>query len=153
LKDGCSRCRHHSFHFEGAVRLGPYEGVLRDLILRLKHAPGESLAEPLGLLWAAHAEEHLRSLSADAVVPVALHWWRRLQRAYNQSEVLGRALAKRLGLPFRPRWLRRKRNTPFQVRQTASMRRENVRGAFTAPGRPEIHGKAILLVDDVLTTG
>jgi predicted amidophosphoribosyltransferase len=33
------------------------------------------------------------------------------------------------------------------------MRRENVRGAFKARPRPELHGQTVLLVDDILTTG
>src|SRR5262245_12438003 len=45
LEDGCPSCRHAKFHFERAIRLGPYEGLLRELILRLKHGGGELLAE------------------------------------------------------------------------------------------------------------
>src|SRR5947209_6525487 len=48
LEAGCSRCRDESFHFERVLRLGPYEGLLRETILRMKHARGESLAEVLG---------------------------------------------------------------------------------------------------------
>ena len=86
-------------------------------------------------------------------MPVPLHWWRRWTRGYNQSESLGRALAARLGLPCQGRWLRRVRNTPRQVDQSAAARRENVRNAFVAQGRPDLRGKTVLLVDDVLTTG
>jgi predicted amidophosphoribosyltransferase len=56
-------------------------------------------------------------------------------------------------LPCRPRWLRRIRNTPQQMRQTPADRRDNVRGAFRARARPALRGQTVLLVDDVLTTG
>jgi predicted amidophosphoribosyltransferase len=69
------------------------------------------------------------------------------------SCALARALAARLSLPCHPRWLRRIRNTPKQTAQTPTGRRENVRGAFRAPRRARLRGKAVLLVDDVLTTG
>ncbi len=153
LQDGCAGCRSHVFHFEGALRLGPYDGLLREVILRLKHSSGERLAEMLGELWATHDERRFRPLGADAVVPVPLHWWRRWQRGYNQSEALARSLAARLQLPCQARWLQRIRNTPSQVQQSAAVRRDNVRGAFAARPRPELRGKTILLVDDVLTTG
>jgi ComF family protein len=153
LEGGCTHCRGTPLHFEQAVRLGPYEGLLREVILRLKHSTGETLADVLGELWAEHSETRLRSLRADSVVPIPLHWRRRLQRGYNQSEALARALAARLRVPCQPSWLRRTRHTPFQTQQTPSLRPENVRGAFACRSGLALRGKTILLVDDVLTTG
>jgi ComF family protein len=152
-EEGCPGCRPFSFHFERALRFGSYDGLLREVILRLKHASGEPLAEKLGALWACHCETRLRELAGDVVIPVPLHWRRHWQRGYNQSRTLARALAYRLHLPCQPSWLRRLRNTPLQTQQTATGRRENVKGAFTARSRPELRGKTVLLVDDVLTTG
>ena len=82
-----------------------------------------------------------------------MHWRRRWQRGYNQSEALARGLAASLGLPLRSRWLRRIRNTPSQVHQSPTARRENVRGAFRAARGVRLDGLCILLVDDVVTTG
>ncbi len=153
LEGGCLTCRDVGFYFERAVRCGPYEGLRRELILRMKQPTGECLAEWVGEAWARSADEKLRALGADFVVPVPLHWRRRWLRGYNQSEVLARALAGRLGLACRPRWLRRIRHTPLQTEQSATARRANVRGVFHAPSRPELRNRTILLVDDVLTTG
>jgi ComF family protein len=153
LTEGCKNCRDGHLHFERVVRLGPYEGLLQALILRMKLQAGDSLAEILGILWAEQMEGRVRELAADAVLPVPLHWWRRLHRGFNQSEILARTLAAKLQLPCPPRWLRRIRNTPRQTQQTAAGRRENVRGAFAAHPRPELRERTILLVDDVMTTG
>jgi ComF family protein len=153
VQEGCNACRLVTFQFDGAMRLGPYDGLLRDVILRMKQSTGELLAEMLGTLWAESAGPRLRDIGAQVVVPVPLHWWRKWTRGYNQSEALAHALARRLNLPCQPHWLRRVRNTPRQVRQTATFRRDNVRNAFQAPARPELKGKVVLLVDDVLTTG
>jgi len=153
LSDGCTRCRDVSFHFDAAIRLGPYQALLREQILRLKNWSGEWLATNLGELWAEQAESKLLKLGANVVIPVPLHWFRRVKRGYNQSAALAKLLARRLRLPCRPRWLRRVRNTPMQTAMTPAQRRENVRGAFAARRRPELRGKTVLLVDDVLTTG
>src|SRR5712692_9223147 len=51
LEGGCNSCRNSRFQFERVLRLGPYEGLLRQAILRLKHQSGEQLAELLGVLW------------------------------------------------------------------------------------------------------
>src|SRR5579871_4579459 len=52
---GCPACRDESFAFDQAIRMGPYEGLLREVVLRMKHAAGEELAEAVGTLWARHA--------------------------------------------------------------------------------------------------
>ena len=153
VEGGCSSCRDTSLHFEQVIRLGPYEGLLRDSVLRLKHARGEALAELLGSLWLAHQGARLREVNADIVVPVPLHWWRSWRRGYNQSRTLAAALAHGLRIPLRARSLARIRATPAQTEQTPAGRRENVRGAFRVRTPSDIRGKAVLLVDDVLTTG
>jgi ComF family protein len=152
LADGCHHCRGTSFPFDRVVRLGPYDGRLREVVLRMKHATGEGLAEVVGELWAECANARLRELAAEVVVPVPLHWWRRWRRGYNQSEALARPIAARLGLPCRPSCVRRVRYTPEQTSQTPAGRVENVRGAFRACGSAVV-GRTVLLVDDVLTTG
>jgi ComF family protein len=149
----CPLCRGQSFHFERVLRLGPYEGTLRNVILRLKHDSGEVLAELLGLHWADHAAANLQATGATVIVPVPLHWRRRWARGYNQSQALAQGLAECLRLPCRPSLLRRLRHTPFQTAQSASARSENVRNAFHARPSRHLRGQTVLLVDDVLTTG
>jgi predicted amidophosphoribosyltransferase len=80
LEGGCPACRQQAFHFEGVRRLGPYDGLLKEMILRLKQLSGDGLAEALGELWAKHAAPALRALGVEMVIPVPLHWRRRLSR-------------------------------------------------------------------------
>jgi ComF family protein len=149
----CPRCRDEGFAFAAALRLGEYDGLLRQVVLRLKDRRGEGLAELLAQRWAARAASAFRSLGADVVVPVPLHFWRRMWRGYNQSAALAGALSRALGLPCQAGWLRRVRHTPRQTAQSASGRKENVRGAFAVRRGAPLAGRAILLVDDVMTTG
>ncbi len=151
--DGCGNCRNAGFAFDRAIRLGAYEGLLRDTILRMKNPGGYELAEVMGAVWANFAGARLREVGPDAVVPVPLHWTRRWRRGFNQSELLAAALAKKLGVPCRPGWLARTRRTSPQTQQTPAQRKDNVRGAFRAPAGLPLRGKTILLIDDVLTTG
>jgi len=134
--------------------MGPYEGLLRSVILRLKNSREENLAEVIGTVWSRTMLPRLQRLSPQAIVPVPLHWTRRYwERGFNQSEILAKCLAKSLHIPCYPRCVRRLRRTPRQTYQTGADRRGNVRGAFQIrPGYP-LAGKHLLLVDDVLTTG
>ena len=85
----------------------------------------------------------------NAVVAVPLHRGRLAKRGFNQAEIIGRAVAGRIGAPFLDT-LRAVRGTRDQVELTASSRRENVAGAFEA--RARVAGR-VVLVDDVMTTG
>ena len=92
--------------------------------------------------------------SFDAVVAMPLHWRRRLQRGFNQAELLASQIARKRNLPVLHA-VRRVRATRTQTGLTNAKRRDNVRGAFRVESdkRPEIDGRRILLVDDVYTTG
>lgn len=152
-QQGCLNCEGVNFHFKSALRLGPYEGKLRDAILRIKDLDGEPLAEELGRLLACQHRDRILLLKPNAVVPVPLYFWRRIQRGYNQSAAIAMAIAKALRLPCRAWWLRRVRNSPRQTGLSRTARQDNVRGAFRVT-RPVVQPNLrILLIDDVMTTG
>jgi ComF family protein len=155
LTDGCVQCRERRFAYDHVLRMGPYDGLLREVILRLKNSRDDNLAEIIGTLWASRLAPRLQDINAQAVVPVPLHWTKRYwERGFNQSTVLARCLAKRLRIPCYPNCVRRLRRTPRQTEQaTPENRRANVRGAFRIIGPNRIADKNVLLIDDVLTTG
>jgi ComF family protein len=154
LEGGCTNCREVRLAFDRAFRLGPYDARWKETVLHLKHHTGEGLAEAVGELWAGRCADALHATRPDVVIPVPLHWWHRLRRGYNQSEALARALAAKLGVPCRPRWLRRARLTRKQHHFVSHEdRRANVRDAFRTGHRDSVRGRHILLVDDVMTTG
>ena len=105
------------------------------------------MRRPLGELLAAALPRDERF---DGVVPVPLHWRRRWQRGFNQSELLARAIARSRGVPLMAA-LRRVRHTATQTGLSNTSRRRNVAGAFQV--RLPVAGKRILLIDDVMTTG
>jgi len=153
LEGGCTACRSDAFAFDGVFRVGVHEDLLREVVIKLKQRGAEEFAEAMAVLFAEVLAAKLKSFLPDVVIPVPLHWLRYWQRGFNQSEILGRALAENLGKPCRSRVLRRVRRTPSQKAQTAAKRRENMKGAFAARPDPSIKGKVCLLVDDVLTSG
>lgn len=131
--------------------MGQYEGRLRDAVLALKHADGEALAAQLGRDWVTYRAGRLPE-SPTLVVPVPLHWIRRLRRGYNQSAAVACGVADGLGIPV-AEMLCRIRPTPRQSARSATERAANVRDAFQLRTRARVRGERVLLVDDVLTTG
>ncbi|AWM38524.1 DNA utilization protein GntX [Gemmata obscuriglobus] len=153
ISKGCGECRGAGFAFDSAVRLGPYEGKLRDAILRMKLLSGEGLADRLGRVLVEERGTAHALAEIDTVVPVPLHWWRKWTRGYNQSEALAREIASSLGRSYEPRVLRRARFTTQHAQPTRSARLINMRDVFRVRSSARVAGKAVLLVDDVMTTG
>jgi len=156
LAGGCSACRGRPLGFDAATALGPYSGPIRDLCLRLKHRRDAWLARWLaGLLAEARGDSLRAEAGGDRsalVVPVPLHWRRRLGRGYNQAEALADALALDLGLrAARP--IRRIKGTPRLAGLGRAERAGLIRGAFRARPGAALRGRTVLLVDDILTTG
>lgn len=149
----CLSCQKERYHFHRTVRLGTYDNLLRDVILRMKHGTGEPLAEWIGQLWIQERKQQLQELDADVIIPIPLHWRRRLRRGYNQSEALAESLAQSLRLPCLPSLLKRIRATLPQTSQSSEARRTNVQGAFRARSHSRLERSTVLLVDDVMTTG
>jgi ComF family protein len=89
----------------------------------------------------------------DVIVPVPLHRWRLLSRAYNQAALLARALARISGKPVIADALLRTKRTPSQGQFNREGRHRNVARAFVVSRAVAVAGKKVLLIDDVLTTG
>ncbi len=106
------------------------EGGFRHITYHLKYgrdiALGRHFAAMLGEKIAG--EEHLGDI--DAVIPVPLHWTRRLSRGYNQAEVIAKEIAAQTGAALRTDILRRRRATRTQTRLSVEAKKRNVSGAF-----------------------
>jgi ComF family protein len=150
----CQRCRETADDFALARAVLRYreDGIARAAILLAKHGGRLSLLRHLGTLLAEEAPEHLNMAAWDGLVPVPLHWARRLRRGFNQAEILARVVSRRHRLPVLRGALRRIRPTSPQ-QGDADARRANVRDAFAVPVTTAVADRRLLLVDDVFTTG
>src|SRR5437588_9183150 len=130
-----------------------YDDVARTLVHALKYHDRTDLAPAMGR-WMARAGEELLA-DADVLVPVPLHWRRGWSRRYNQSGALARAIERQSGVKVVSEALRRVRPTQQQIGLSRSQRATNVQGAFkvAADRTADIHGRRIVLIDDVLTSG
>lgn len=150
----CAACHADPPSFDRARAVMRYDDASRGPILALKHADRLDLV-PGFARWLDRAGRELLG-DADFIVPVPLHASRLWMRRYNQSAELARALGRLSSKPVMPRLLSRVRATPSQGEMpSAKARKRNMQGAFRVPQerKPAVAGRAILLVDDVLTTG
>jgi ComF family protein len=165
----CARCREasdceghfiavpaHQAALDGLLRLGRYyvgDGVptpLASALLRFKYQGDRAAGHALRTLVARAAARS--TLGAGlVVVPVPLHSRRLRERGYNQAAWLARGAARGMRAGLDTRALSRVVDTPPQAGAHATERRR-MRSAFVGC-EARLAGRAILLVDDVYTTG
>ncbi len=146
----CQWCRRFPRGFDSLRSPFRFEGAVRDSVHRLKYKGERAAAGPLAGLMVGYLRRN--GVAVDAVVPAPLHPLRMRGRGYNQSALLAWGIGKGLGLPVREDLLVRIRNPRPQVEtRTQQERRDNVAGNFVCAGGAG--GLAVLLVDDVATTG
>jgi ComF family protein len=155
----CDRCGQPAFADFGCRICADWSPALRRVrsavwleesarlaVHRLKYEGWWRVADSL-----ADAMRDLEPLTGRvSLIPVPLGRRRARERGYNQSERIAAALARRLAVPLRTDVLRRTRETRTQTALTPEARRANLAGAFTAG---DVRGLALVLVDDVFTTG
>jgi ComF family protein len=146
----CGACRRDPPAFDRLIALWSYRPPLDAVVQALKFRRLDYLGRHLATALATELAPRLGG--CDRVVPVPLHWRRRLTRGYNQAERIARPLAALLGLPFASP-LSRRRATPPQSLLGRAERLANLRRAFEVRRPGEVRGLSILLVDDVATTG
>ena len=145
----CAPCLSNPPAFFAARAGLIYTQTARQLILGLKHANRQVNAD----LLARYMAQTLPDLRAPILIPVPLHIHRLRARGFNQSLSLARAVQRIRPLPLAAQALIRTRDTPSQGTQSARGRLSNVTGAFAIQDAQAIHGRDVILVDDVITSG
>jgi competence protein ComFC len=147
----CGHCQDLKFEYDGVIRVGSYESTLRSMILSLKFSEKTEWVAPLATMLRQAMTTGRLPEQIDMLVPVPLHWRRRIKRGFNQSHLL----AKKLKLPQIPvsTDLVRVRHTKQQWDLNSAQRRRNVKGAFAVRKGHLFTGKTVALIDDITTSG
>lgn len=138
--------------WSNAFTLFLMRGAGRELVHAFKYQNRFELARPLAKLAMMRCGSALKTENFDYIVPVPLHWTRRLLRGYNQTGEFSEALSALSGIPVR-HFLKRRKRTKQQSKLSRRQRILNLKGAFFVKNSTNLKKRAILLVDDVITTG
>jgi ComF family protein len=149
----CTDCEEAPRPFGRARAPFRYDLQSRPVLLAFKYSDRPELA----LALAPHIVRVGAELLADAdvLVPVPLHRQRLMARRYNQAALLAQAVSRLSGVPVLLDALLRQRATVSLSGHDAIGRSRILRGAIAVrPSRfPQISGRRVVLMDDVLTTG
>ncbi|WP_243395719.1 ComF family protein [Sphingomonas oleivorans] len=147
----CGACLADPPAYDAMAAAVAYGEIARRVALRLKYGGRPGLAETI----ARQLERHASGAADMLVAPVPLHRWRIWRRGYNQSALIARALVRRTGGTLALDLLERRKATPVLRGLGPAARVKAVRGAFILSPRWKelVKGRAVLLIDDVYTTG
>ena len=151
----CGRCLRRPPPFDSALAAVGYGHPWAALVARLKFEQALDLAAAFAWLLCQAARTSHPPPTPGLLLPVPLGALRLRERGYNQSWEIARHLGRRFGAASDSQLLLRVRETPPQLALALDQRATNVRSAFAVEParRGELHGRAVTVVDDVMTTG
>ncbi len=148
---GCGECIGEKMPFSKIFSMYPYHQV-KPLVHKLKYEASTRARAATEILIERALESIPGLIEAcqrvEGVVPMPMHWARRLVREFNHSHIIAQALSSVVGKPVL-KVLKRTRNSPPQAGLSRRERMINVKDSFKALETPPAN---LLLVDDVATT-
>lgn len=154
----CASCRRRAkTPLRNVLWAGRYDDELKKAIWALKYGKRREMAKPLGEMlarkffdvWFSQAEQDFLA------IPIPLHFKKEYERGFNQALLLAEEFSKITGIPCEKKLLIKTRETEEQVKvQDKKLRLANLENAFDVPpGKRIVKWPAVILIDDVSTTG
>lgn len=132
--------------------MGDYSGILRKIIHEFKYKNVYTLSELLAQIFIRHIDISFHKF--DFITAIPLHKSRFIRRGYNQADVLGSKICKKINIEFIPNVLIKIIPTKPQMSiSNTLLRKKNIKGAYLINNQYSIRGKTIGVIDDVTTTG
>lgn len=134
------------FYYEASSRTS-------NILYDLKYHDHPEIGREMGRLMAREFMAADFFDGIDLIVPIPLARKRQRQRGYNQSRCLAEGISQATGIAVNSHVVRRASFVKSQTQMRRQERQENVEGAFELKDPASVHGRHVLLVDDVITTG
>ncbi len=147
----CLSCKAAGRYFDGVFAASVYHNNLRTAILKYKFGPQPYMAKTLCHFTVCGLKK--LGISADFVLSVPPDPARLSRRGFDSTGVLAKHIAAAIKIPYKQGYIRKIKSTPAQSTLTHAQRVKNLKGAFALTSKASVKGRAVILVDDVFTTG
>ncbi|MFW5873436.1 MAG: ComF family protein [Bacillota bacterium] len=131
-----------------------YEGIIKNLIFKLKYDGIKKIAYPLGVIMADYLK-YIRKYNENSIlIPIPLSEQRKEERGFNQARLLAEVIGDELKISCNHKLLCRRYNTPPLFNLKPEQRKMVLEGVFILDKRfMDLKKENIILVDDIYTTG
>lgn len=146
--------KYNNKYFRKHIYLFKYDGIIKDTLIKYKFR--EKNYKYKGFVNFLLKNKKICEIlkSYDIIIPVPIHRIRKLERGYNQSELLATEIAKSIDdLKCETKILIKKINNKPQSTKGKSERKQNVIGAYYLKNEYKLKNKKVILLDDIFTTG
>jgi len=136
--------------------LWEYGGVVRGALLALKYKFAYQIAQEISEAIVKKLPLFpIGYLKNPVFIPIPAHPMRKNWRGFNQTEVVGKNIAKHFNWDYSDNYLQRLKISSPQTGLKEKERKRNIKGVFSINGKNLNVGNydSIILFDDVWTTG
>ena len=140
-------------NFEYQIKVLKYEDIVRTKIIDYKFNEDSYLYKTFSKIIIKNEKIYRFLKKYDIIICVPMHIKRKLQRGYNQTELIASEIARNTELEFQNKNLIKIKDTTKQSTLSKKYRIENVKDAFKIKKADKLKNKKIILFDDIYTTG
>ena len=146
----CTSCKEYMISVDKARSVYSYKPPIDKMIKDLKYFGKKYLVE---ILSKDLANVYFKNyFNADFIVYIPMLEKAEKERGFNQSKLIAEALSEKIKVPIKE-VIKKVKPTVRQSKLSRKERLKNLKGTFRLYNKKLIKDKAILIVDDVLTTG
>lgn len=149
IDDICNECIGKRIYYSSLRYATFYEDIMKQRITEYKFFEKKYLSH----FFSEIILNNIEKIEADMIIPVPIGKKRKIERGYNQSDLIAKKLSKRWNINFEPNILKKVKETPKQSKLTARERQKNIKNAFEIIDVEVIKDKKIIVFDDIFTTG
>lgn len=148
----CHNCSKNNHFFETGISTFEYTEEIRKAIYRFKYHNKRDYGKFFANAIYINNGQEIKGWKADVIMPIPIHYKRRVKRGYNQAEILAGRLGEYINIPINSKCLVRQSNTKPQKDLSVSERKQNLENAFKIVDNVVKYRK-VILIDDIYTTG
>lgn len=140
-------------NYDYQIKILKYQDNIRKMIIDYKFNEKSYLYKTFAKIILNDKKIYSFLKKYDIIIYVPMHIKNRLQRGYNQTELIAKEIAKILKIDIQKNNLIKVKNTAKQSTLTKKEREKNVKNAFIIKNSEAVKNKKIILFDDIFTTG
>ena len=140
-------------NFTKQAYLFNYEGIIREKLINYKFNEQSYLNETFADIIIKNEKICRFIKKYDIIIPVPIHKKRYKERGYNQTELIAIRIAEKLGMLVENNVLVKEINNKPQSGLSKIEREQNIKNVYRIQNEQKIKNKAILIIDDIYTTG
>ena len=144
---------YNNKNFKKHLYIFKYEGIIKETLIKFKFREKAFIYKAFVNFLIKNKKVCRFLKSYDIIIPVPIHYNRKVTRGYNQSALIAKELAKKLNIKCEEKVLFKKINNKPQSTKNKEERQKNIIDVYYTRNEEQISNKKIILLDDIYTTG